>query len=259
MVGLGGDDILSFSGAAHAATGVGGGGTGRHRQVGRRARRPNLQSYSLRLGTAPGTTDVPPQGGGGAGCDGGAPHRTRSGYRAAPSGGPGYCTPLALPVDRQPGEPAQRRTRRAASRRSGKYEDFIKSSIQSHLDALVLEDGTTELKDIQKCLLYHQGRVNEVVAELPAKMQLGIFDINTRQVRDFMSAKHAECVAALQNLVATQVRDKCNEICTEIDQMASNVRKPARSPEHAQEHRQYFIEVEGKVKGLRPMIAELPA
>lgn len=70
---------------------------------------------------------------------------------------------------------------------------------QSHLDALTNpEDGSSELKEIQKVLLYHEQRVYEVIKELPAKMQLGIFDVNTKQVREFISAKHSTTVAALQ-------------------------------------------------------------
>ena len=138
-----------------------------------------------------------------------------------------------------------------------KYEEFIKSTIQSHVDALSGDD--VPLKQIQSTLMYHVGRVNEVVGELPAKVSLGLFEISTSTARARLSAKHKECVAALQGLVADAAAAKCNAIVEQMNDMCAQVRKPAKNPEHAQELRQYMKDTEGNVEALQPLIAELPA
>ena len=138
-----------------------------------------------------------------------------------------------------------------------KYLPFVKKTVQEHVDELSGEE--VPLKQIQQELMYHLGRVDEVVGELPKKVSLGLFDISTNQVRDFLSNKHRECATALQQLVATSASAKCTALCDEMKAMCSNVMKPLRSPEHAQEQRQYFKDVTAQVEALQPQIAELPA
>ena len=138
-----------------------------------------------------------------------------------------------------------------------KYSEFVKSSIQSHVDALSGED--VPLNQIKQVLDYHVKRTDEVVDELPARVGLGLFEISTAAVRQRLSDKHKECVAALQQLVADTAAEKCNAIVEEMNDMCKGVRKPARNPEHAQELRQYMKDTQANVANLQPAIRELPA
>lgn len=138
-----------------------------------------------------------------------------------------------------------------------KYEEFVKSTIESHVAALSGDD--VPLKQIQNVLMYHMGRIDEVVAELPANVSLGLFAISTKQARTKLSDKHKQCVAALQDFVVETAAKKCNEIVEQMNDMCAQVRKPAKNPEHAQELRQYMKDTQGNVEALKPLIAELPA
>jgi hypothetical protein len=121
----------------------------------------------------------------------------------------------------------------------------------------VLAGGEEDvLQRARLAMALHGRRIVEVARELPDRLQIGIFEVNCQPVCETLVQKHRSVLEALQHFVAAQAGGRCEGICASFDEMASVVRKPARSPEHAVELRAFYVEVEGRVEGLLPQIAE---
>ena len=95
-----------------------------------------------------------------------------------------------------------------------KYVPFVTKPIEAMVEELSTEETTLNM--IKKELMYHLERVDVVKDELPKAMSLGLFQVSTAQVRDFLSTKHKDCVAALQKLVSDTALAKCTKLCDEF-------------------------------------------
>ena len=105
-------------------------------------------------------------------------------------------------------------------------------------------DESKEIKEIRDEIEMNKKREKEVKSEIIEKIHIGIFEVETKEVSDYISEKYAKIAKGLTKVIANRVTAITNTQLEHFERIQEKINKPTGNIEEASELKE-FLETTG--------------
>ena len=136
------------------------------------------------------------------------------------------------------------------------YNEALEHDVQADVDGLLeAEDGVTSsilVKETQVCKEEHES----IARLVPRIMAVTPFNVNCKNVKEFLLLQQETKLQLLNNLMASLPREKVQATCQKFEAIQAALRKKPTCPEDVDEMRQYMETVPAMVAELEVQLQE---
>lgn len=90
------------------------------------------------------------------------------------------------------------------------YKDFLLMDVAKELER-VQKDQTKEIKEIKEEIEVNKRRETEIKQEIIERIQVGMFDIDTKEICDYMAGKYRRIALGLIQIISKRVIAATNQ------------------------------------------------
>lgn len=101
-------------------------------------------------------------------------------------------------------------------------------------------DESKEIKEIRDEIEMNKKREKEVKSEIIEKIHIGIFEVETKEVSDYISEKYAKIAKGLTKVIANRVTAITNTQLEHFEQIQEKINKPTGNIEEASELKEFL-------------------
>ena len=139
-----------------------------------------------------------------------------------------------------------------------KYLDVVRMDVAAHMAEYTSVEKS--INDMQLDVKKHQKAVETIEKDVPVNILLGLYSVNTAQVRKFLVERHQALATAILKLIADKIKARGADLTDSFNKIQRSLSRGLATIEDVAELEEYMAqlpaEMEEKQRGLSDMMAD---
>lgn len=108
------------------------------------------------------------------------------------------------------------------------YKQFLGVNVAAELKKIE-EDETKEIKEIKQEIQFNRKREQEIKTEIIEKIQVGLFEIETREICEYLTNKYVKIATGLQRVIGNRITRLTVQQLQQFNEIQMKIRKNTNS------------------------------